>query len=97
MTNQSTSTFERFRHILVQDFSIPAEQIEPSVRMDSLPLDSLDVIELMFRAEDEFSVDFPRDQGTWSTQLHTVGDFAAYIDSLAAQRGANNSCGVAAA
>ena len=60
--------------------------------MDELAIDSLAVIEVIFRLEDEFKISFPQDPG----ELPTVGDLVSCIDRLVTEQRARASSGAAA-
>ena len=46
--------------------------------IDDLNLDSLDIVELMMKMEDEFGVEIPEDQ---AESLKTVQDVVTYLES----------------
>ena len=91
MSPEESKTFELLRQILTKDFEVAPELIHPAARLDQLAIDSLAVIEVMFRLEDEFKVSFPQDPG----DLSTVGDLAAGIDRLVAEQRARAPSGAA--
>ncbi len=82
MNSTQESTLERLQRILANEFEVATDVITPTARLDSLGIDSLAVIEVIFRLEDEFKVSFPQDPG----ELPTIGDLVAAIDRLVAQR-----------
>ena len=92
MSSAESTTFERLRLILVNEFEVAPELISPPARMDQLAIDSLGVIEVMFRLEDEFKISFPQDPG----ELPTVGDLVSCIDRLVADQRARVSSDMAA-
>ena len=92
MSTEADTTFERLRQILAKEFEIAPELIHPAARMDELAIDSLAVIEVIFRLEDEFNISFPQAPG----ELRTVGDLASCVDRLAAEQHARASSGAAA-
>lgn len=69
---------ERLKEILVKDYKLPAEKLVPEARLDELGVDSLGVMELVFKIEDEFDVRFPAEQ----VELVTIGDVLAYVQSV---------------
>ena len=91
MSPPESATFERLRQVLEKEFEVTPELIQPAARMDQLAIDSLAVIEVMFKLEDEFKINFPQDPG----ELTTVGDLAACIDRLAAEQHERASSGLA--
>lgn len=92
MSPEEITTLERLRQILAKDFEVAPELIHPAARMDELALDSLAVIEVVFKLEDEFKISFPREPGT----LQTVGDLVSCVDRLAAEQRQRASPGAAA-
>jgi acyl carrier protein len=86
------TTFERLQAILVKDYKVAPETLTVDARLDSLGLDSLGVVELLWNVEDEFKVSLPSEP----VPLSTVGDVVLFIDALIqAQRGAGAQAGVA--
>jgi acyl carrier protein len=65
--------------ILTKDYKIPPERLLPDASLSTLGVDSLGMLELMFKIEDEFKLKIPGDP---PTDLETVGDVVAYIDRL---------------
>ena len=82
LNSSQDSTFERLQRILASEFEVATDVITPTARLDSLGIDSLAVIEVIFRLEDEFKISFPDDPG----ELPTIGDLVSAIDHLVAQR-----------
>ena len=76
------STFGTLIDILADDYSVPREQIQPQSTLETLGLDSLSVLELMFKIEDRYHVKI---QGDTPSDLVTVGDVVRYIDGLLAR------------
>jgi acyl carrier protein len=92
LSAEESKTFELLRQILTKDFEVAPELIHPAARLDQLAIDSLAVIEVMFRLEDEFKISFPQDPG----DLSTVGDLSSSIDRLVAEQRARAPSGAAA-
>ena len=78
------TTFERVRSILKKQYSVPEESVTPGSTMETLGLDSLDLIELLFEVEDEFSIRVPQD-GASALKLATVQDIVDSIDRVLAE------------
>jgi acyl carrier protein len=72
------NTLERLQQIMVKNFGLKPEALQPATRLSDLDIDSLGVIDLMFSVEDEFKITASRDQA----QLDTIQDVVAYIDQL---------------
>ena len=81
------TTLARLRTLLARDFDIKPEALEPGATLESLDIDSLRMIEILFCVEDEFKITVSAEQSDLRTRLKTLGDLAAYIDSLVAARG----------
>jgi len=71
---------------------LPRERLSADARLDTLGMDSLSLLELMFKIEDGFHVKIPGDP---PTGLRTVQDVVAYIDGLIADRSVQAAAGVA--
>ena len=92
MSPEEETIFERLRQILAKEFEVVPERILSTARMDELAIDSLAVIEVMFRLEDEFKISFPQDPG----ELTTIGDLVTAIDRLVTELRARPSSGAGA-
>ena len=82
-----TSTFDRLRATLVENYQITPEAVSINTGFASLNMDSLDVAELLFDIEDEFKINFPAEP----EQLPTVGDVVRYIDRLVIAQGSSEA------
>jgi acyl carrier protein len=73
------STLETLQDILIDEFNLTRERIAPDAELAALGVDSLDLLELMFKIEDRYKFairdDVPND-------LSTVGDVVRFIDRL---------------
>ncbi len=65
--------------ILVKDYKVSPELLEPQAHLSELGIDSLGLLELMFKIEDAFHLKIPGDP---PTDLVTVEDVCTYIESL---------------
>ena len=73
------STFEKVRGIVADQLGVEAEEVkEDSTFVDDLGADSLDIVELIMRFEDEFGVEIPDEK---AEKIKTVSDIVKYIDS----------------
>ena len=79
-----TNTFERLSAILVKDYKLAPGSLAPDTVLDSLGIDSLGTVELLWNIEDEFKLKLPPDP----VDLSTVGDVVDYIDQLVATQNA---------
>lgn len=81
------TTLERLSRILVQRYRLEPARLTPEQRLDSLGIDSLGMVEMLFFIEEEFHVRLPSDGVTFAT----LGEAAKYVDGLiASQRPAVN-------
>ena len=78
------STVEKLRALLVRDFDLAPGALQPEATLESLEIDSLRMIEILFCVEDEFKITVPADHAELKARLATFGDLAAYIDTLVA-------------
>ena len=78
----TTTTFETMKRIIVKDYELAPERLMPDTPLADIELDSLAITELIFALEDEFNVTAK----TNGQGMQTLGDIAAYIDQLIAER-----------
>ena len=62
------------------------ERLQPEATLESLEIDSLRMIEILFTVEDEFKVSVPADHNELKARLKSLGDLATYIDGLVAAK-----------
>ena len=75
------STFEKVKAIVVDQLSQDADNVTPnSTFVDDLGADSLDIVELIMRFEDEFGIEIPDEK---AEKIKTVSDVVKYIDGTA--------------
>lgn len=72
------TTLSRLQNILMKDYPLKREELTPERQLADLDIDSLGVMELLFRIEDEFELDVPNDK----QDLKTIADVVDYIDLL---------------
>jgi acyl carrier protein len=78
------TTLERLRALLARDFDLKREALDAQATLESLEIDSLRMIEILFCVEDEFKITVSAEQAELRARLKTLGDLAAYVDSLVA-------------
>ena len=76
------TTLERLATILHRDFQVARTALVPDATLESLEIDSLRMIEILFVVEDEFGVAAPEDTSALRERVRTLGELAAFIDSL---------------
>lgn len=76
------STYERLRTILATEYKVADDRLAPEAELEALGLDSLAVMELLFKVEDDFQVRVPSEQ----VELKTIADVVAFIDRLTTEQ-----------
>jgi acyl carrier protein len=76
-----TTIFERVQMIAATKYSLDPATITPASTLESLGLDSLDLIELLFDVEDEFGIRVPQDGGS-ALKTATIADIVESIRKL---------------
>lgn len=72
---------EKVKAMLADALGISADKITPEARIiEDLGADSLDVVELLSRLEDEYGITIPDDD---VENLKTVGDVAKELEKIA--------------
>ena len=75
------STFDKVKAIVVDQLQQDPENVTPtSTFVDDLGADSLDIVELIMRFEDEFGIEIPDEK---AEKIKTVSDVVKYIDGNA--------------
>lgn len=77
------STLDTLTDILARDYSVPRESVTPASTLATLGLDSLSVLELMFKIEDRYELKITDDT---PTDLVTIGDVVKFIDGLLSRK-----------
>ena len=72
------ASIDIIRTILIEKLELDSAALTDDATFDSLGIDSLDLVELICELEDQLGIDFGDPEG-----LQTLGDVAAYVDSLA--------------
>lgn len=75
-----TTTFDRLSTILARDFKLSADQLSLDAPLDSLGIDSLGTVELLWNVEDAFGIKLPSEP----VDLKTLGDVVRHVDVLVA-------------
>lgn len=74
----SPTTEERVKKLIVSQMSVEPEKIVPTATfVDDFNADSLDVVELIMKVEEEFDIEIPDEQ---AEKLLTVEDVVKFID-----------------
>lgn len=78
-TTPSNSTFDRLRDLLIAEHDLKPEKLHESTSLESLGIDSLGTIELLWMVEEQFNIELPTEP---AQGLETLGDIVDFIDTL---------------
>lgn len=71
---------KKIQEMLADELNLPLEKVTPEAKIvDDLGADSLDVVELLSRLEDEYGIEMPDEE---VENLVTVADVAAVLEKL---------------
>jgi acyl carrier protein len=79
-----STTFEGLCAILMRDYQLAPERLTLAAPLESLGIDSLGTVELLWTVEDVFKIKLPAEP----VALSTLGDVVRFIDELVARQGA---------
>jgi len=79
-----STTFDKVQALLVEKYNLPPGDITPQSTLESLGLDSLDLIELLFEVEDAFNIRVPQEGGA-ALRSATVQEIADSVDRVMAE------------
>jgi acyl carrier protein len=85
------TVFDRVQAVITKKFSVPAENIRLDSTLESLGLDSLDLIDALFEIEDEFNVRLPQDAS--GVRTATIRDVVESIEKLQAADAGEQAAG----
>jgi acyl carrier protein len=77
------STLELLQSILVKEYKLDSARLVPEATLRDLNIDSLDLVDLLFKIEDHFGLEIKDDV---PVSLMTLNDVALYIDELLKKR-----------
>jgi acyl carrier protein len=78
------NTLETLQDILIEEFDLERARLTPDAELAALGVDSLDLLELMFKIEDRYQLAIRDDV---PANLLTINDVVVYIDGLLARKG----------
>ena len=82
------TTLERLQALLARDFDLASEALAPAATLESLDIDSLRMIEILFGIEESFGITVSAEQAEIRARVRTLGDLATYVDELVAAQAA---------
>ena len=71
------ATIDTVKEVLVENLDLDADAITEDATLDSLGIDSLDMVELICDLEEKCGIEFGEPEG-----IETIGQLVAHIDSL---------------
>lgn len=71
------ATLDTVKEVLAENLDIEGDQVTEEATLDSLGIDSLDMVELICDIEEKCDIEFGEPEG-----ISTIGQFVAHIDSL---------------
>ena len=80
------TTLERLQSLLARDFQLEAPALVPAATLESLDIDSLRMIEILFSIEEAFGITVNAEQAEIRARVRTLGDLAAFVDEQLAGR-----------
>lgn len=83
MRRKTTDVIES---LLTSRFHVPVDAIQPQSSLNSLGLDSLTLMELVFAIEDEFEIRIPEDRLDTSQSGLTLAELCLVVDGALAVR-----------
>jgi acyl carrier protein len=82
------TTFERLSAILMKDYKLQPDRLTLDAPLESLGIDSLGTVELLWNIEEAFQIKLPADP----VELPTLGDVVRYVDELMVRQGVVSAC-----
>ena len=79
-------SLERLQSMLTRDFDLQPAVLVPEATLESLDIDSLRMIEILFTVEETFGITVGAEPAEIRTRVRTLGELAAYVDELVAAR-----------
>jgi acyl carrier protein len=80
-----STTLERLKQLFVAKFDFNIEELKPTMKLEYLGLDSLDMVEFMFDIENEFNIKIP-DQQFKITMVTTIQDIVEAVDRFISEQ-----------
>lgn len=71
------ATIDTVKEVLVENLDLDADSITEEATLDSLGIDSLDMVELICDLEEKCGIEFGEPES-----IETIGQLVAHIDSL---------------
>ena len=82
-TTSQSSTLARLSELLILEHDLQPEILIDCATLESLGIDSLGTIELLWLVEERFGIELPTEP---TDELETLGDIVRFIDALVEQQ-----------
>ncbi len=82
MLGTKVDTLSTVQRLIADEAGMDVKDLAPGRQLEELGVDSLRVLEVMFRIEDIFGVQMPEER----VPIHTVQDIADLVDRLVARK-----------
>lgn len=76
-SNQTHDTFNRIAQLVAEKLNIDVKKITPTSTLAELGADSLDLVEIVMRLEEEFSIEI---NDADAEKMHSMQDVVDYIN-----------------
>ena len=76
------TTLQTLQALLAQQYKLDPGTITPEATLETLGVDSLGLLEVLFEIEDRFGIKIPTERPA----LQTIADVATYVDRLVAEQ-----------
>lgn len=79
------AVFDKVKDVVVEELSVAEDEVTPEASfVEDLGADSLDVVELVMRLEEEFEIEIPDED---AEKIATVADAVKYIEEKTRNKG----------
>lgn len=76
MAAERQDTFDRIKAIITEKLKLDDSQLKPDATLQDLGADSLDMVEIILKVEEEFSIEIDDED---AEQLHTMNEVVDYV------------------
>lgn len=79
MVIEMSDTAQKINSIIAEKLHVDAAQVKPESTLQDLGADSLDMVDIVMKVEEEFGIEINDED---AEKLHTVQDFINYVHDL---------------
>jgi acyl carrier protein len=77
-----STTLERMKQLFIAKFDYNIEELKPTTTLESLSLDSLDMVDFLFDIENEFNIRIPDQE----FRVRTIQDIVVAVDRFISEQ-----------